>query len=322
MTNLSYRTNTNAKHNLFNLNKCISLLKNNLPLIGEGYESKIYKVESDNCGSIVLKIFKQQTQNSNDDIKSLNKEVKMLIICNNAINNFNCPNFIQLYQYNFKEKYLLTEYFDGESSYLFDDTFYKQKIYDTYIIQFLMGLFFLEMKGYRHGDFKPNNILYKNIEKILFHYKIDTLDFYIPTYGKLYAVMDFGRTYSTRIKTDKNDIKSYVDKINRTIRHNNIKKYLQKYKTIDEFLDIFSKDKQEEIQKNSTYDNTLSSYISYALKKDYIKSENENLNKYVYELKNILNGEISLRDILLNNFEKYKIYKKKYDKYKIIEFNL
>lgn len=228
-----------------------------------------------------------------------------------------------MYDYNIKNYYIVTEYFDKDSSFLFDNIFYKQKIYDTYMIQFLMGLFFLERKGYRHGDFKPNNILCKNTESnIIFHYKIETIDFFVPTYGYLYAIIDFGNLYPLKIKKDDNDIMHYVDNIIRTIRYSNVKKYLQIYKTIDEFLNLFDKEKQREIINNSTFKNDLSSYISYALKKNYIESNNDLLNKYVYKLKNILNEKLSLIDILKNNFGKYKIYKKKYDKYKIIHFNI
>jgi len=85
---------------------------------------------------------------------------------------------------------------------------------------------------------------------------------------------------------------------------------------------IFLMKKIEDIIKNSTQENDLSSYISYAIKKNYLKLHNDKLNEYVYKIKDIFKGDKNIKEILEENFDEYKIYKKKYDKYKIIDFTL
>jgi len=146
---------------------------------------------------------------------------------------------MQMYDFNINENYIITEYFDEDSDFLYDNIFYKQKYYDTYMIQFLMGLYYLEKKGYRHGDFHQQNVLKKNIEKnILFRYKIDDKIFYVPTYGFLYAVIDFNNAYPIKIKKI-SDTLHFAEKINITIRKNSVKKYLKIYKTINDFFNIF-----------------------------------------------------------------------------------
>jgi len=58
--NQSYRDNIDKSKNLYNLNKCLSLLNNKdkLKKIGEGYVSNVFYANSFECGSIVLKIHK------------------------------------------------------------------------------------------------------------------------------------------------------------------------------------------------------------------------------------------------------------------------
>lgn len=46
-----------------------------------------------------------------------------------------------MYDFNINENYIITEYFDEDSDFLYDNIFYKQKYYDTYMIQFLMGCY-------------------------------------------------------------------------------------------------------------------------------------------------------------------------------------
>lgn len=68
---------------------------------------------------------------------------------------------MQMYDFGINENYIITEYFDEDSDFLYDNIFYKQKYYDTYMIQILMALYYLEKKGYRHGDFHQQNVLKK-----------------------------------------------------------------------------------------------------------------------------------------------------------------
>ena len=331
MDNLSYRNNINPKHNLIKLNECVKRLHEQLPLIGEGWASSIYKVESADCGSIVLKIYKNKRKSMNKSFiiisdkqinKEFDKEVYYSKKCIDAVKLYKCPNFMLMYMYDSKNKFILNEYFDGDSSFLFENIFYEKKYYDTYMIQFLIGLLYLENNNIKHDDFRPNNILFKYIDKkILFHYKFDSVEFYVPTFGYLYAIIDFGRSHSLKEKTDKSDIQKYVSYIDRTNRAFHVNQLLKKFTNMTDFMNLFSKIQQKEIINNSSYKNELSSYISYAIKQNMLSVDNSLLNPYVNEMKKILDVSMSLKEILTINFSNYTNYKLIYDDYTIIKFS-
>ena len=58
----------------------------------------------------------------------------------------------------------------------------------------MAGLHAIQMYGQiKNNDIKSRNILYYNVEPGGFwHYKINKKHFYVPNYGKLFVINDFG----------------------------------------------------------------------------------------------------------------------------------
>ena len=64
-------------------------------------------------------------------------------------------------------------------------------------------------KHYRftHNDLHINNVMYKSTTKPFLYYKYNNQYFKIPTYGKIFIIIDFGRSIFTyRKKTYMNDV--------------------------------------------------------------------------------------------------------------------
>jgi hypothetical protein len=91
------------------------------------------------------------------------------------------------------KKIIILEYADGDCSFLFKNKI-DFEIIESFFCQVLIGLICLhKIVNIAHSDFKLKNILYKKIDKnIFFHYIINREHFYIPTFGYLFMIADFG----------------------------------------------------------------------------------------------------------------------------------
>ena len=54
-----------------------------------------------------------------------------------------------------------------------------------------------KMFNFTHNDLHTNNIMYQNTEKEYLYYKFESRYYKVPTYGKLYKIIDFGRAIYT-----------------------------------------------------------------------------------------------------------------------------
>jgi serine/threonine protein kinase len=182
-----YRNNIVSENNLINYDKCIDLIHNNIKsfnIIGSGNESDVYKIYSNKCGSVVLKKYKILDKTHNKFIN----EVKILKLLSDKL--LLCPHFIQYIDSNEKDYYIILEYADGDSTFIFNNINYP--LYYSYLCQILIGLIYLDKLKIYHCDLKPENILHKKINKnIVFHYVINNIDFYVPSYGYLFMLADF-----------------------------------------------------------------------------------------------------------------------------------
>jgi len=88
--NLDYRKNIDNTKNVYNINKCTELLNknNNFEKIGEGKEGIIYYVTSPQCGSVVMKINKEEKNQTHEN------EKKFITLIQKIILDDICPNFI------------------------------------------------------------------------------------------------------------------------------------------------------------------------------------------------------------------------------------
>jgi serine/threonine protein kinase len=265
MTN--YRDNVKKDKNLTNYSECKKLIENHdMSSIGKGGQADIFKVVSDKCGSVVLKLFREDVIKKLQVNEIYNLEEKMkaeyqiMTRIKILIDYKYCANFINIIDFNPKQKYIIIEYADGDCTDIIKNEF-DYDILCSFMCQILIGLLcFQKIINMWHNDFKLENILYKKInEKIILHYVINNQHFYIPTYGYLFMIADYGMCID----------KTFVDKNVRNV--------------YSDFTDT-------ERLKNS---------FEVTLRK--LNKKNDNIQKLI----KILGHKISILDILKNNFSHF-----------------
>jgi len=318
--NFDYRNNIDESLNLKNLSICKDLIiQNKVEIIGKGTQGEILKAKSPDCGSVVIKrkLIKEEHKKWKENEKwqkeHLYVEYKIMQLTNRIINKFICPNFIKAYDYNNDLGIIIMEYANGDSKFLFKNEYYDTNLYKSYICQVLLSLYvFTDYTMLFHCDVKPKNILYKKIdENIVFHYKVKNLDYYVPTYGYLFMLADFGNA-KFELKNRLLDVENF------------------NYKIIDNYFHTFDKYYPNKITKNE-----LNNFINILCEKktnkefiekinnliNFYKSEKSiKINKYIFELYDILNSSKDILIILNTHYKDFTI--NNYKKQKIIDFNL
>ena len=67
-------------------------------------------------------------------------------------------------------------------------------LWDTVVIQILFSLItFQNTFGLTHNDLHTNNIMYIKTDKPFLYYKLNHVYYKVPTYGKIFKIIDFGR---------------------------------------------------------------------------------------------------------------------------------
>lgn len=203
---LNYRSNN---FDLINIKECILNIKDfskkkiNLLKIGESYKfpnytlkyiakggnGYVYLLSSKKCGFIVVKntLISIETEN----------EIYFLEKVRDIIEKRICPNFLYNYIYeNINNTYILfSEFANGTLETWLTD---HHSIYEwnNCLFQILYGVYVMQNKmGTYHGDMKPKNILFKNIQNNTFKYNILDKTFYITT-KYLFLIADFGKSQS------------------------------------------------------------------------------------------------------------------------------
>lgn len=299
---LSYRKNINNNYNLKKLDKCLELVNKNIKFpLSSGKQGNTYKIHSELCGSVVLKEFFLQDE-KNDVRKLTNLEYRVLTLLKKVINSFMCPNFIEIYHYDSKKPYILMEYADGDCRFLFRDEFFQTEIYEIFICQILIGLLCLHTQTILyHRDLKPANLLYKNINKnIVFHYKINNEDYYVPTKGYLFMIADFGRaSLELGQFSEEKNLATQIE-----IYHTEFLE--KKFKTIQNFLELFSTEEQKELKNIYTKEQSkLEKVIQYTIEKKILKNK-LNVNEYIYKMYSILVSKIPIQEIINKYFFRFK----------------
>ena len=92
---------------------------------------------------------------------------------------------------------------DTLDSYITNSEKIKDDEWDSIIIQILMMLItYQKVFKLTHNDLHTNNIMYIETEKKFLIYKFNNKHYKIPTFGKIYKIIDFGRAiYSFKGKT-------------------------------------------------------------------------------------------------------------------------
>ena len=90
---------------------------------------------------------------------------------------------------------------------LLDDDF-NGNLLMSCLFQISFALSYLQRRyEFTHNDLHINNIMYKKTEIKFLYYKLNNIYFKIPTYGKIFKIIDFGRAIFTfKNKTFMNDV--------------------------------------------------------------------------------------------------------------------
>ena len=88
-------------------------------------------------------------------------------------------------------------------SYISNNENIKDLEWDSIVIQILMMLItYQKVFKMTHNDLHTNNIMYIHTEKKYLNYKFNNKHYKVPTFGKIYKIIDFGRAiYSFKGKT-------------------------------------------------------------------------------------------------------------------------
>ena len=263
--------------NLLNLNKCYEYAKNinnnkNIIEIGSGASGIVYLINNEDCGTVVVKKYNKTHTNS------FNKETNALFAVKQLIIKNICPHYIFMYGFNKKDETILLEYADGDIKKLYNN--FDIKLTNDFIYSFFFQILYAimcqnELCNISHNDILPNNILKKSIDKDkIFVYNINNKKFYIPTFGNLFMITDYGSSTIKKNKTNY-DFKQFTKNILSLFAKHLI---LKGYDTNDKFYKIVSKEK---IIKNSIdVTNKLRKIITECLYKQLFNYKNffENYN--------------------------------------------
>lgn len=331
--------------------------------IGEGDIGIIYKIKIHNI-TCALKLYKQ-TKNSNEIKTKIIKDIIINYKTKYVIEHNICPNFVYYYysnviidkilksentdyesltieNINLNNYYFVMEYCDGSLIDFFNDEHHIE-IYKSCIFQICSAIYCLQkhIKIY-HNDLSITNIMFKKINKnTIFNYKINGIDYYIPSHGYLFVVIDFEDSIffekDTKPNYDFKDILTlYTRPIKTLLRKNNID-------TSDKLLKIMNTNKINiekiinNVKQSYNYKNALTekkdnflytALYHVAIEKslfDYEKFYTKNTKKIVKLLKyysdNIFKSTEPLDKLLYNYFPEF--FDKPTEKdVNIISFNL
>ena len=157
----------------------------------------------------------------NKDIyNSILKEIIILNKIKYVIDNNICPNFvyfyysnillqkllidgkisyeidsINIYKLNLVNLYTVMEYCDGTLIDFFNEE-YDIDIYKSFVFQICCAILCLQKHiGIKHNDISATNIMFIKInENTVLNYKINNINYFIPTYGFLFVIIDFDKS--------------------------------------------------------------------------------------------------------------------------------
>ena len=376
MSNLSYRKNIIEKYNISDTDTLIELLEGSvsdkiqkMEQINKGDAGTIYKLQLNKSTNCILKLYNTNDNDNNNNNNTYFKIIKDIIIHNKIrvliINNI-CPNFIYYYYSNLllsnflldkKNKtniYLIMEYCNG-TLVDFLKPIYPLEYYESMVFQICISV--LCMQKYLkmlHNDFHSYNITFKEINKdCVFNYNINNINYYVPSFGFLFVVIDFEKSILIDLESESD--KNKIDKINKNydfkslkyLHHRPIKILLKEHGIVilKDFLNLINKKYLDKITEILEKEKKTSKYINhnaerrekllfrtafhYAIENNYLDFSNNNINinldlinkiKKLKELtENIFQSEEPIEKLLNKYFKKYQ-EKIKFDKTFNIKF--
>lgn len=285
--------------------------------IGTGFQSVVYLLNNEKCGSIVIKkYFKEKISEMDKELYNL-LEVKNLIIKNI------CPHFVYMYGYDKKNRLILLEYLDGDIKKLYKN--FSINLSNDFVYSFFFQILYgiqceYEILHILHHDLLPNNILKKSIdENKVFVYTINNEKYYVPTFGNLFVISDYGQSYKVNPKKTKNyDFHDFMTGMLSLFAKHLV---VRGYSNIEKFYEVVSKQKMQ--NNNVNFNNKIRKIITECLKKKLFNY------KVYYENSNIIDIILEIMEydniigVFENVFKKYvnnQIKNAKYIEFKSVNF--
>lgn len=206
---------------------------------------------------------------------------------------------------------------------------YSPKLIISCLFQVSFALAYLQKYyDFSHNDLHINNVMYKNTEKQYLYYKFNNRYFKVPTYGKIFKIIDFGRSIFTyKNKLYLNDVYSKYGEAEGQYKHPLQVSYIEndpynkKYnKERSKYFDLcrLSITILDEIYYNHDIDENdmlllLLKYINTNNEGERFDKMKDNFDLYINITRTACN---SLPTDIINNpiFSKYRIKKNKFPK--------
>ena len=199
------------------------------------------------------------------------------------------------------------------------------------LFQVTFALIYLQKHlHFTHNDLHINNVMYKSTEKPYLYYKFNNQYFKIPTYGKIFKIIDFGRSIFTfRNKTYMNDVFSKFGEAEGQYTHPPQVSYLKTdlsnmvypsyhfdlCRLAITMIDEIRYNHDDDLEDSDDYQDFLDflKYLSTDKHGTRLDKEEDNFNLYINISKD---AENSLpRDVILNPFfQEYRVKKKQFPK--------
>ena len=97
--------------------------------------------------------------------------------------------------YNFPVEMICLEKCDNTLDYLMEEDLLNNDEWTSCLFQIIMILtLYQKTFSLTHNDLHTNNIMYSSTEKQYIHYCHNSVYYKVPTYGKIYKIIDFGRS--------------------------------------------------------------------------------------------------------------------------------
>ena len=199
------------------------------------------------------------------------------------------------------------------------------------LFQITFALIYLQKHYYfTHNDLHINNVMYQSTDRPFLYYKYNNQYFKIPTYGKLFKIIDFGRSIFTfRKKTYMNDVFSKYGEAEGQYTHppqvsflkTNYKDMIYPSYHFDlcrlaiTMIDEIRYNHDDDLEDNDNYQYFLSFLKHLVTDKDGVRLDKleDDFDLYIKIAKNSVNS--LPRDVLVNPFfYEYRVKKKQFPK--------
>lgn len=99
------------------------------------------------------------------------------------------------YIHKFPVQMICLEKCDNTLDYLFENELLDDKSASAALLQVIMSLLvFQKSFHFTHNDLHTNNIVFKETDKEFIYFKYNEVIYKVPTYGKIFKIIDFGRS--------------------------------------------------------------------------------------------------------------------------------